>query len=42
MIPNRVAVPTIASLEEKRDLVLEEGEKILLQQAARKRPVPPR
>jgi carboxyl-terminal processing protease len=29
VIPNRVAVPTIASLREKRDLVLEAGEKML-------------
>jgi carboxyl-terminal processing protease len=42
VIPDRAAVPTIASLEEKRDLVLEEGEKIVLQLAARRRPVPPR
>jgi len=42
VIPDRVAVPTIASLGEKRDLVLEEGQKILLQLAARKRPAPPR
>jgi hypothetical protein len=42
VLADRPAVPTIASLREKRDLVLEEGEKILLQLAARKRPVPPR
>jgi carboxyl-terminal processing protease len=41
VIPDRAALPTIASLQEKRDLVLEAGEKILLQQAAMK-PVPPR
>jgi carboxyl-terminal processing protease len=42
VVPDRAAVPTIASLRVKRDLVLEEGEKILLQLAATKRPVPPR
>jgi carboxyl-terminal processing protease len=40
VIPDRVAVPTIASLREKRDLVLEEGEKMLLEIAAAKRPLP--
>ena len=40
VIPDRVAVPTIASLQEKRDLVLEEGEKMLQELAAAKRPVP--
>jgi carboxyl-terminal processing protease len=29
VIPDRIAVPTIRSLQEKRDLVLEEGEKVL-------------
>jgi C-terminal processing protease CtpA/Prc len=29
VVPDRIAVPTIASLQEKRDLVLGEGEKIL-------------
>jgi carboxyl-terminal processing protease len=38
VIPDRVAVPTIASLQEKRDLVLEEGEKVLQELAAAKRP----
>jgi len=37
VIPDRVAVPTIASLQEKRDLVLEEGEKALRELAAAKR-----
>jgi C-terminal processing protease CtpA/Prc len=34
VIPDRVAVPTIASLREKRDLVLEAGEKMLQELAA--------
>ncbi len=37
VIPDRVATPTIASLQEKRDLVLEEGEKMLQKIAAAKR-----
>ena len=41
VIPDRAAVPTISSLQEKRDLVLEEGEKMLLELAAAKRPVRP-
>ena len=40
VIPDRVAAPTIASLQEKRDLVLEEGEKMLQELAAAKKPVP--
>ncbi len=36
VIPDRAAVPTIASLQEKRDLVLEEGEKMLRELAATK------
>jgi len=40
VIPDRAAAPSIASLQEKRDLVLEEGEKMLLEMAALKRPVP--
>jgi len=39
VIPDKVVVPTIASLEEKHDLVLEEGEKVLKDLAAAKRPV---
>ena len=34
VIPDRIAVPTIASLSEKRDVVLEEGEKVLRELAA--------
>jgi carboxyl-terminal processing protease len=34
VIPDKLAVPTIASLQEKRDLVLEEGEKMLQELAA--------
>jgi carboxyl-terminal processing protease len=41
VIPDRVAVPTIASLNEKRDLVLEEGEKMLQELVAAKRAAPP-
>jgi len=41
VIPDRVATPTIASLQEKRDLVLEEGEKVLRELAAAKRAAPP-
>jgi carboxyl-terminal processing protease len=37
VIPDRVAVPTILSLREKHDLVLEEGEKALRELAAAKR-----
>jgi C-terminal processing protease CtpA/Prc len=36
VIPDIVALPTIASLQEKRDLVLEEGEKVLVELAARR------
>jgi carboxyl-terminal processing protease len=36
VIPDRVAVPTITSLQEKHDLVLEEGEKMLQELAAAK------
>jgi carboxyl-terminal processing protease len=39
VIPDKVVVPTIASLQEKHDLVLEEGEKVLQALAAAKRPV---
>ena len=39
VIPDKVVVPTIASLQEKRDLILEEGEKVLQESAAAKRPV---
>jgi carboxyl-terminal processing protease len=41
VIPDRVATPTIASLQEKRDLVLEEGEKMLRELDAAKRAAPP-
>ncbi len=41
VIPDRVAAPTIASLQEKRDVVLEEGEKMLKELAAAKRAVSP-
>ena len=41
VIPDRVAAPTIASLQEKRDVVLEEGEKMLQELATAKRAVPP-
>jgi C-terminal processing protease CtpA/Prc len=37
VIPDRVAVPTIASLREKRDLVLEAGEKMLQEPATAQR-----
>jgi C-terminal processing protease CtpA/Prc len=37
--PDKVVVPTIASLQEKHDLVLEEGEKKLQELAGAKRPV---
>ena len=37
VIPDRMATPTIAALQEKRDLVLEEGEKLLQEIAAIKR-----
>jgi len=40
VIPDKIVVPTIASLQEKRDVVLEEGEKILQEMAATKRAVP--
>jgi carboxyl-terminal processing protease len=39
VIPDRVVVPTIASLQERRDVVLEEGEKVLQELAAAKRAV---
>ena len=39
VIPDKGVVPTIASLQEKHDLVLEEGEKVLQESAAAKRPV---
>jgi carboxyl-terminal processing protease len=35
VIPDRMASPTIASLQQKQDLVLEEGEKVLRELAAR-------
>lgn len=34
--PNKIAVPTIASLKKKHDVVLEAGEKILLETAAKR------
>ena len=37
VIPDKAVVPTIASLREKRDVVLEEGEKTLQELGARKR-----
>jgi carboxyl-terminal processing protease len=37
VIPDRAAVPTIVSLQERRDLVLEEGEKVLQELATAKR-----
>jgi carboxyl-terminal processing protease len=37
VIPDKVAVPTITSLREKRDVVLEEGEKMLQELGAAKR-----
>jgi carboxyl-terminal processing protease len=40
VIPDRVAGPTVASLQEKRDVVLEEGEKMLRELAAANRAVP--
>jgi len=40
VIPDRDATPTIASLQEKRDLVLEEGEK-MLQELASAKPAAP-
>lgn len=39
VIPDKAVVPTIASLEEKHDLVLEEGETVLQELAAAKRPI---
>ncbi len=39
VIPDKVVVPTITSLQEKHDLVLEEGEKVLQDLAAAKRPI---
>jgi len=39
VIPDKVVVPTIASLQKKHDLVLEEGEKVLQELAAARRPV---
>jgi carboxyl-terminal processing protease len=41
VIPDRVATPTIASLREKRDLVLEAGEKMLQELTAAKQPASP-
>ncbi|HEY2546060.1 MAG TPA: S41 family peptidase [Candidatus Acidoferrum sp.] len=41
VIPDKVAVPTIASLQENRDLVLEEGEKTLQELLAAKGPAAP-
>jgi carboxyl-terminal processing protease len=41
VVPDRVTAPTIASLQEKRDVVLDEGEKMLQELAAAKRAVPP-
>jgi C-terminal peptidase prc len=41
VIPDRVAAPTIASLQEKRDVVLEEGEKMLKELAAANRAAAP-
>jgi carboxyl-terminal processing protease len=38
--PDKVAVPTIASLQEKRDIVLEQGEKTLRKLVAAKQAVP--
>ncbi len=38
--PDKVAVPTIASLQEKRDVVLEQGEKTLRELVAAKQAVP--
>ncbi len=40
VIPDKAVHPTIASLEEKRDVVLEEGERVLKEKAAAKRTVP--
>jgi carboxyl-terminal processing protease len=37
VIPDRAAAPTIASLQGKRDVVLEEGEKVLRELAVTKR-----
>jgi carboxyl-terminal processing protease len=37
VIPDKVALPTIASLREKRDVVLEEGEKMLQEMGSAKR-----
>jgi C-terminal processing protease CtpA/Prc len=42
VIPDRVATPAIASLQEKRDLVLEEGEKMLQELASAKPAAPSR
>ncbi|MGB2671110.1 MAG: S41 family peptidase, partial [Candidatus Acidiferrum sp.] len=38
--PDQIAVPTIISLQEKRDMVLEEGERVLKEKALAKRAVP--
>ncbi|MGC1617267.1 MAG: S41 family peptidase [Candidatus Acidiferrum sp.] len=38
--PDQIAVPTIVSLQEKRDMVLEEGERVLKEKALAKRAVP--
>lgn len=40
VIPDEVVVPTVASLQETKDVVLEEGEKFLQEMAAAKRVVP--
>ena len=42
VIPDKVVVPTVASLQEKKDVVLEEGEKTLEELKAAKRTVPSR
>ena len=42
VIPDREATPTIASLQEKRDLVLEEGEKMLQELVSAKPAAPSR
>jgi carboxyl-terminal processing protease len=41
VIPDKLAVPTIASLRENRDIVLEEGEKMLQELGAAKRAASP-
>jgi C-terminal processing protease CtpA/Prc len=37
VIPDKIAVPTIASLQEKRDIVLEAGERVLQVESAANR-----